>query len=113
MPEVQQRSICRQKPPAGARQISPRTEIMNKASAIAAEIDKQIEILHRCRSVFPRLDNSLVGQTEFRAPGYYQQLGLDVSVKLSSPMTAEFIDGLFDLGHWINENFVVRLWSIL
>jgi|SRR5688572_18980378 len=86
---------------------------MNKASAIAAEIDKQIEILHRCRSVFPRLDNSLVGQTEFRAPGYYQQLGLDVSVKLSSPMTAEFIDGLFDLGHWINENFVVRLWSIL
>lgn len=86
---------------------------MSKADDVAVEIDRQLEILHRCRSVFPRLDANMAGQSEFRAPGYYQQLGLNVSVKLSEPMTTEFIDGLFDLGHWINENFVVRLWSIL
>jgi len=40
-------------------------------------------------------------------------LGYDVSVKLSAPMTAEFINGLFEMGHWLNENFVIRLWAIL
>ena len=49
----------------------------------------------------------------FRAPECYQQLGYDVSVKLSAPMTAEFINGLFEMGHWLNENFVIRLWAIL
>jgi hypothetical protein len=55
----------------------------------------------------------MAGQTEFEAPEYYRQLGYTVSVKLSQPMTAEFIKGLFDLGHWLIENFVTRMWAIL
>src|SRR5690349_17963066 len=86
---------------------------MGLAEDIALEIDRQVEFLHRCRSVFPRLEMRMVGQSAFRAPDYYQQLGYDVAVKLSEPMTAEFIDGLFEMGHWLNENFVVRLWAIL
>jgi len=86
---------------------------MGIADDIATEIDRQVDFLHRCRSVFPRLENGMVGQSAFRAPEYYQQLGYDVSVKLSAPMTAEFINGLFEMGHWLNENFVIRLWAIL
>jgi hypothetical protein len=86
---------------------------MSVADDVAAEIDRQIDFLHRCRSEFPRLHNEMAGQTEFEAPEYYRQLGYNVSVKLSQPMTAEFIDGLFELGHWLNENFLTRLWAIL
>jgi hypothetical protein len=86
---------------------------MSVADDVGAEIDRQVEFLHRCRSVFPRLQSNMAGQTEFEAPQYYRQLGYNVSVKLAQPMTAEFIDGLFELGHWLNENFVTRLWAIL
>ncbi len=86
---------------------------MSVADNVAAEIDRQVDFLHRCRSVFPRLHQGMAGQTEFSAPEYYRKLGYDVSVKLSEPMTEEFIDGLFELGHWLNENFVTRLWAIL
>ena len=86
---------------------------MSVADDVAAEIDRQVDILHRCRSVFPRLHQDMVGQTEFEAPEYYRQLGYNVSVKVSQPMTPEFIDGLFEMGHWLNENFVTRLWAIL
>src|SRR5229473_656739 len=95
----------------------PRCELersmMSVADNVAAEIDRQVDFLHRCRSVFPRLHQGMAGQTEFSAPEYYRKLGYDVSVKLSEPMTEEFIDGLFELGHWLNENFVTRLWAIL
>jgi hypothetical protein len=86
---------------------------MSVADDVAAEIDRQVDFLHRCRSVFPRLNKDMVGQTEFEAPEYYRQLGYNVSVKVSQPMTPEFIDGLFEMGHWLNENFVTRLWAIL
>jgi hypothetical protein len=85
---------------------------MSVADDVAAEIDRQVDFLHRCRSVFPRLHNEMAGQTEFEAPEYYRQLGYNVSVKLSQPMTAEFIDGLFELGHWLNENFVTLTSSV-
>lgn len=86
---------------------------MSVADDVAAEIDRQVDFLHRCRSVFPRLHKGMAGQKEFEAPAYYRQLGYNVSVKLSQAMTAEFIDGLFELGHWLNENFVTRLWAVL
>jgi hypothetical protein len=80
---------------------------------IEAEIDEQIEFLHRSRSVFPRLGHHLVGKSKFEAPPYYRQLGFNVEVELGSPMTCEFIDGLNDIAHWINENFVLRLFAVL
>jgi hypothetical protein len=87
--------------------------MMSVADDVATEIDRQVDFLHRCRSVFPRLHKNMAGQTEFSAPDYYQQLGYNVSVKLPAPMTPEFIEGVFELGHWLNENFVTRLWAIL
>ena len=41
---------------------------MSVADDVAAEIDRQVDFLHRCRSVFPRLHKDMVGQTEFEAP---------------------------------------------
>lgn len=83
------------------------------SQSVAAEIDDQISHLHRTRSVFPRLGRHLAGSTCFEAPAYYRQLGLHVQVELEQPMTVEFIDGLNEIAHWINENFVLRLYAVL
>jgi len=59
------------------------------------------------------LGTHLVGQQTFEAPEYYRQHGHDVAVTLPEPMTAEFIDDLNNLAHWLNENFVLRLYAVL
>jgi len=84
-----------------------------KALVVLAQIDVQIAFLLRCRSVFPRLGGDLVGQRTFEAPEYYRQHGHDVVVTLPEPMTAGFISDLNNLAHWLNENFVLRLFAVL
>jgi len=83
------------------------------SQSVAVEIDEQIDHLHRTRSVFPRLSHHLVDSSRFEAPAYYRQLGLHVQVELEQPMTVAFIDGLNEIAHWINENFVLRLYAVL
>jgi hypothetical protein len=51
--------------------------------------------------VFPRLGKHIVGHTSFTAPDYLTHLGFLVNVKLEQPMTAEFIDTLNELAHWL------------
>ena len=46
------------------------------------EIDRQIYLLHRTRSVFPRLGQELVGPKEFESPDYYKQLGFNATVEV-------------------------------
>jgi hypothetical protein len=84
-----------------------------RSQEIATQIDEQLEFLHRTRSVFPRLGRHLAGEKWFEAPPYYRQLGYNVEVQLAQPMTVEFIDGLNDIAHWINENFILRLFAVL
>jgi hypothetical protein len=81
--------------------------------AIAPEIDQQVAFLHRCRSVFPRLDADLVGKSSFEAPEYFKKQGHSVTVSLSEPMTTEFIHDLNELAHWLNENYVMRIYALL
>lgn len=80
---------------------------------VAAQVEAQIAFLHRCRSVFPTLRPELVGQSGFDTARYYQTLGLGMSFRFSSPMTPEFIQQFNALGHWINQNFVLRLYAVL
>lgn len=75
---------------------------------VHAEIDRQIYLLHRTRSVFPRLEQELVGQQEFESPDYYKRLGFKASFEVPEGISQEFVDGFFEVGHWINENFLLR-----
>jgi hypothetical protein len=81
--------------------------------AVIRQIDEQIQYLHRVRSLFPRLSTELVGHTEFSTPPYYGNMGLGVWFRFTSPLTSEFITEFNDLAHWINQNFVLRLYAVL
>jgi hypothetical protein len=80
---------------------------------VVRQIDEQIQYLHRSRSMFPRLSTNLVDQTEFPTPPYYGNMGLGIWIRFSSPLTSEFITEFNDLAHWINQNFVLRLYAVL
>lgn len=62
-------------------------------SAIGPQIDRQVEFLRRCHSVFPRLDRNMAGLPQFEAPEYYRQLGYNAVVKLSEPMIRQELAG--------------------
>jgi hypothetical protein len=80
---------------------------------VIGQIDRQIAFLHQSRAYFPYLSPSLVGETEFPTAPYYQLRGFRVMFKFASPLTAEYIQEFNDLGHWINQNFLLRLFAIL
>ena len=80
---------------------------------VATLIDRQITFLHRVRSVFPMLSHEIVGKTSFQAPEYFQQKGHKVTVDLSAPMTEELLDELNGVAHWMNENFVMRVYAAM
>jgi hypothetical protein len=80
---------------------------------VAQQIDEQIQYLHLLRSVFPRLSTDLVGQNEFPTAPYYRNRGLSIWFRFSSPLTSEFIAEFNDLAHWINQNFILRLYAVL
>ena len=80
---------------------------------IISQIDEHLEFLHRSRAVFPYIPEKLVGQTEIETAPYYQGMGLKYLLKFSEPLTLEQIRSINDLGHWVNQNFIVRLYAVL
>jgi hypothetical protein len=80
---------------------------------VATQIDEQIEFLHLCRSTFPHLSDQLVGAKRFPTAPYYRNKGMEIFFEFSSPLTQQFIDQFNDLGHWINQNFVLRLFAVM
>ena len=76
-------------------------------------IDEQVERLIFCRSFFPYLSAALVGARGFQTSPYYLANGLDLEFRFSSPITPEYLARVNDLGYWMNQNFVIRLYSLL
>ena len=77
------------------------------------EIDHQVDFLRFCRSFFPYLSPSLAGDTKFPTAPYYWNEGTRIVFEFSSPLTTDFISHFNDLGHWINQNFILRLFAVL
>lgn len=83
------------------------------ADSVAEQIDRQVDFLYRCRAVFPRLDSGLVGAMQFEASEYLQKRGHHFVMELATPLTKEAIAELNEIAHWLNENFVVRLYAVM
>ena len=84
-----------------------------KSQSIIEEIDALENIYLRCRSVFPTLTQELVGHREFTTAPYYLRRGFMAQIQTESPITSEFIEHNRQLGKWINENVIIRLYGIL
>jgi hypothetical protein len=82
------------------------TEVLEK-------LERLESLLLQCRSVFPTVTQELIGNRSFATPSYYLRRGYKARVQLSEPITIEFIERNRQLGKWINENTLIRLYGIL
>ncbi len=69
--------------------------------------------LDKARSVFPHFDETSIGGAEFTTADYYVQKGHKVTFKFDTPLTEKRIEELNAIGHWLNESYIDRLFSIL
>ena len=89
-----------------------RTDGSDSANLLT-ELDHLQGLLLECRAVFPTIDAGMIGQREFVTASYYQRRGYPAHVRLEHPISADFIARQRQLGRWINENALIRLFGIL
>ena len=55
----------------------------------------------------------MIGERSCRTAPFYQRRGFGITFRFAEPLTAERIDEINEIGHWINQNYVVRLCALL
>ena len=81
------------------------------------EICKQIhdleDIYLRCKHIFPAIGSDMIGQTVFKTASYYQWQGYNITINTGTPIDQNFIDRYMQIGNWINENTIIRLFGVM
>jgi len=83
------------------------------SSDILSQIEAQLSKLLSTRAVFPHMKENLVGARHCRTAPFYRHHGFDITFTFATPLTAERIGEINEIGHWINQNYVVRLYALL
>ena len=91
---------------------SPTQPPINVDSAIN-EIRENLDILRRCRSGFPHILPTAIGSRQVRTPEYFRAHGYDIRFLFQTDLTEQEAREIHRAGQWINESFLVRLWSVL
>ena len=60
----------------------------------------------------PHMLPEAVGATAFETAPFYKNQGFNWSFAFSEPLTADDVEGINAVGHWTNENYVVRLYAL-
>ena len=86
---------------------------MKNVNEVITQIDGLEDTLIQCRSFFPTLSKTLIGQKSFPTAPYYQAKGYTVFIKTKEPITQGFIDRYSQIGKLINEAGINRLYGIM
>lgn len=76
---------------------------------IIRQIEEQWEILLNCRSVFPYVTQSHIGEKSLTTAPYYSVRGYNLRFQFSEPLTKGRVEQLVEIGYWINQSYVIRL----
>ena len=68
---------------------------------------------NNCRAHFPYIQEDAVGATSAQTAPYYVAQGFNISFVFSEGLSKEGILKINQIGHWINQNFVIRLCALL
>lgn len=66
-----------------------------------------------CRAFFPNMTEENVGATNLITAPFYIRQGFNITFQFSSSLTKEEIQKNNDIAHWINQNFIIRLSTLL
>lgn len=78
---------------------------------ICDEIERQWEYHLVTRAVFPV--NAATAASEFTSPRFYQHYGAFFRVIVKDPASPLIRRALRGLPHWLNQNFIIRLFGLL
>lgn len=84
---------------------------MSKSEKIIDEINILYHYFRYSRSFFPYLNTDLVGETA--SPLFNISKSLKASVSFTEPITDEFLLLNNQIGHFLNQNFLIRLYALL
>lgn len=86
---------------------------MNKMDLIQL-IEEQFNYLLKTRAFFPYLNENMIGENQFStAPFFKEKLKTDIKLIFDRKLDQPIIDEINSIAHWINQNYVIRLYSIL
>jgi hypothetical protein len=78
---------------------------------ICEEVERQWEYHFIARAAFPA--NILQVIPEYESSPYHIQHGAQMNVRVPVPLSPLMARGLEGIGHWLNQNYIVRLFGIL
>jgi hypothetical protein len=78
---------------------------------ICEEVESQWEYHLIARAAFP--SNMMEGIPEYESPPFYPQHGVRLQVRVPVPFSPVMERGLEGIGHWLNQNYIIRLFGIL
>jgi hypothetical protein len=80
---------------------------------IFQEIDLLMEKYMRSKSLFPYVDETFVGKREMNTAPIYSDSGLKVRFHFSQPLTLNDVEKINEVGHYLNQNVIFRLYALL
>ena len=86
---------------------------MTASSDVLSQIDVQLSRLLSTRAVFPYMRKDLVGARRLRTAPFDLRRGFGITFMFAEPLTAKRIDEINKIGHWIKQNYIVRLYALL
>ena len=81
--------------------------------AILDDIDIQLRNLLNTRAIFPYMTHDLIGHSIFNTAPFYQARGYNIQFQFGEPLNQSRLDELNSICHWINQNYLIRLCSLL
>lgn len=85
----------------------------NELKRLLNEIENLKSYYYALRSFFPYMNNKLINQSEITTGLFYSMKGFQVSFKFTPPLNEKSIIQMNHIGHYINQNFIVRLYAML
>lgn len=68
---------------------------------------------NNCRAYFPAVKSEDKGEKQLRTAPIYIKQGFDVSFVFNDGISEKEINKINEIGHWINQNFIIRLCALL
>ena len=82
-------------------------------TTILGEIDTLRTNFTNCRAHFPHVNKTAIGAQSIHTAPYYVRRGFDIVFGFSQPLTQEHIEKINEIGSWITQNVLIRLYALL
>lgn len=71
------------------------------------------EDFNNCRAYFPNILPDMVGMKRVETAPYYKAQGFNINFIFNEGVSEKEIKRINRIGHWINQNFIIRLYAVL